>query len=241
MATVQPPQRQPLKLYEGLMLLALCEEKGTMSAAYINYGVAAAMLADLLLLKRIEIDAENKNKVIVIDASPTEDPLFDEALAKLQDAKKPRKLDDWVMRLGSISKLKEKVAQALVASGIVKLEEKKVLWLFTQKVYPEVNPEPESYLRTEMRRLILDRPLEIDPRIAVMISLAKGARLLNQVFSKDELKANKERVQQVINGELLGQSTKDVIAAIEVAVMMTAIMPAIMAATTASTSTTPSC
>ncbi|WP_301774246.1 GOLPH3/VPS74 family protein [Pseudidiomarina terrestris] len=233
---------QQLKLYEALMLLALCEEKGTMNAAYINYGVAAAILADLLLMKRIEVDAENKDKVRVLDDAPTGDQVFDEALQKMATAKRRGKLKDWVMRVGAIPKLKHKVAQALVADGIVELEEKKVLWLFTKRVYPEVNPAPEQHLRSEMRRLILDRPLEIDPRIAVIVSLAKGARLLPQVFSKDELKSNKERIGQVVNGELLGQTAKDVIAAVEVAVMMAAIMPAIMAASTsAATSGTSSC
>ncbi len=230
-----------IKLYEGLMLLALNEEKGTMSGAYIEYSVAAAVLAELLLLQRINVDRDDKDKVDVIDDSPTGDNVLDEALAKMCKAKRRRKLKDWVSSIGHISKLKHKVAEQLVEDGIIELEEKKVLWLFTQKVYPEVNPVPEQHLRHEMRRLVLDKPLEINPRIALMVSFAQSARLLNQVFSKDELKAHKKRIENIAKGEELGAIAKEVVAAVEVAVMIAAIMPAITAATTASSASTPSC
>lgn len=230
-----------MKLYEGLMLLALNEEKGTMSGAYIEYSVAAAVLAELLLLQRIRVVRDDKDKVELIDDSPTGDRVMDEALAKIGAAKRRRKLKDWVSSIGHISKLKHKVAAQLVEDGIVELEEKKVLWLFTQKVYPEVNAKPEQELRYEMRRLVLDKPLDIDPRVALMVSLAQSARLLNQVFSKQELKANKERIENISKGEELGAIAKEVVAAVEVAVMIAAIMPAITAATTATTTSTPSC
>ncbi|WP_417683194.1 GOLPH3/VPS74 family protein [Pseudidiomarina aquimaris] len=230
-----------IKLYEGLMLLALNEEKGTMSGAYIEYSVAAAVLAELLLLKRIQVDRDDKDKVDVVDDSPTGDKVLDEALEKMSKAKRRRKLKDWVSSIGHIKDLKHKVAEQLVEDGIIELEKKKVLWLFTQKVYPEVNPQPEQHLRHEMRRLVLDRPLEIDPRIALMLSLAQSARLLEQVFSKEELKASKKRIENIAKGEELGAIAKEVVAAVEVAVMIAVMMPAITAATTASSASTPSC
>lgn len=230
-----------IKLYEGLMLLALNEEKGTMSGAYIEYSVAAAVLAELLLLKRIQVDRDDKDKVDVVDDSPTGDKVLDEALEKMSKAKRRRKLKDWVSSIGHIKDLKHKVAEQLVEDGIIELEKKKVLWLFTQKVYPEVNPQPEQHLRHEMRRLVLDRPLEIDPRIALMVSLAHSARLLEQVFSKEELKASKKRIENIAKGEELGAIAKEVVAAVEVAVMIAVMMPAITAATTASSASTPSC
>lgn len=230
-----------IKLYEGLMLLALNEEKGTMSGSYIEYSTAAAVLAELLLLKRIHVDRGDKDKVDVIDDAPTGDKVLDEALEKMTQAKRRRKLKDWVSHIGHIRRLKHKVAEQLVEDGIIELEERKVLWLFTQKVYPEVNPQPEQHLRHEMRRLVLDKPLEINPRIALMVALAQSSRLLAQVFSKEELKANKKRIENIAKGEELGVIAKEVVAAVEVAVMIAAMMPAITAATTASSSSAGSC
>lgn len=234
-----------IKLYEGLMLLALNDEKGTTEGYYIEYTAAAAILSELLLSQRIKVNPDNKDKVEVLDDSLTGDPVMDEALQKIAGKKKPDTLKNWVMALGQIKNLKHKIAEQLVADGIIKADEKKVLWIFTQKIYPEVNPEPETYLKREMRRLVLDKPLEIHPKIALMVALAKSAYLLNQVFSKDELKQHKERIEQISKGEELGEITADVIegvqAAVMVAVMMPAMMAAVTASTTACTTTTTSC
>lgn len=234
-----------IKLYEGLMLLALNDEKGTTEGYYIEYTAAAAILSELLLSQRIKVNPDNKDKVEVLDDSPTGDPVMDEALQKIAGKKKPDTLKNWVMALGHIKNLKHKIAEQLVADGIIKADEKKVLWIFTQKIYPEVNPEPETHLKREMRRLVLDKPLEIHPKIALMVALAKSAYLLNQVFSKDELKQHKKRIEQISKGEELGAITADVIegvqAAVMVAVMMPAMMAAVTASTTACTTTTTSC
>ncbi|WP_417666406.1 GOLPH3/VPS74 family protein [Pseudidiomarina sp.] len=230
-----------VKLYEGLVLLALHDEKGTTEGWYVEYSVAAAVLAELLLLNRIRVNRGNKDKVEVLDASPTHDAVLDEVLQKITDKKRPDTLKNWVMRIGQIPKLKHKVAEQLVADGIIKSDEKKILWLFTQKIYPEVDPEPERHLRHEMRRLVLDKPLEIDPRVALMVALAKSAHVLNDVFSKEELKTHKARIEQISKGEELGALTDDVINAVQAAIMVAVMLPAIMAATTASTSSSSSC
>ncbi|WP_258240459.1 GOLPH3/VPS74 family protein [Pseudidiomarina homiensis] len=234
-----------IKLYEGLMLLALNDEKGTNEGHYIEYTGAAAILAELLLSQRIQVNKDNKDKVDVLDDSPTGDPIMDEALDKMANKKKPDTLKNWVMALAQISKLKHKIAEQLVADGIIKADEKKVLWLFTQKIYPEVNPEPEKHLKREMRRLVLDKPLEIHPKIALMVALAKSAYVLDQVFSKEELKKHKQLIEQIAKGEELGTIATDVIDGVQAAVMVATMMPAMMAAVTASTTacttTTTSC
>ena len=225
-----------MKLYEGLVLLALQEETGNTKGSHLEYTIAAAIIAELLLLKRIRVNADNKDKVEVLDNSPTGDTVMDEALQKMADRKRADTIKNWVSHIAQISKLKHKVAEQLVADGIITSEEKKVLWIFSYKVYPEANPEPERKLRSEMRRLVRDKPLEIDPRIALTVSLAKSSDLLKSVFSKDELKTHKERIEKIAKGEELGAVTQAVIDAVQAAVLVAVMMPAIMAATTASTS-----
>ena len=213
-----------LKLYEAIVLLALCEEKGTMNGAYVEYAPAAALAAELLMLGRIKVDDGNKEKVTLVNDSRTGDSLLDEALTKISDTKWQYQLED----------LKHKVAQALAADGIVASEKEKVLWLFERRVYPEVNPEPEEQLRQEMRNVVLSDENDIEPRIAITIALANSASLLPQVFSKQELKDRKHRIKQIENGELVSKAAKEAIQAIEAAVMIAAIMPAITAATVTS-------
>ena len=82
-------------------------------------------------------------------------------------------------------------------------------------------------LRTE---IFTDRD-QLDPRTVVLISLADGADLLNQTFGRKEIKSRKKRIEQIVNGELTGKATKELIAACQTAVMVAAIMPAMMTTT----------
>lgn len=224
-----------LKLYESVMLLALCEEKGTISGTYINYISAASMLAELLLLNKIEVEDDRKKRVCVLDTSLTNDSLLDEMLTDISESRRQRDLQSWVQRLGASEKIKHKVAQVLVEHGIVKLEEQKVLWLFTQKVYPEVNPEPEQKLRAELRAAVLSPMDQLDVRLVVLLSLVKSARLLPQVFSKQELSESKARIDKIVSGESLGEAAGAAITAVETAIMIAVMIPAITAATSVTT------
>jgi len=226
-----------IRLYQAVMLLALSEERGTMNGAYVEYATAAALLSELLMHERIAIEADNKNKVSVMDDASTDDALLDEALGQIKSAKRQRKLQDWVQKLGQLKDLKHKVAQSLADAHIVAAEKEKVLWLFERRVYPELNPEPEQQIREAMRSAVMSDN-EVEPRVAILVALANSAKLLPQVFTKQELKQRKKRIEQLEKGEMVSAAAKQAVAAIEAAVMVAAIMPAITAASTASCSST---
>ena len=76
----QQLKARQLKLYEGIMLLALNEVSGTMNGDFIDITVAASGVADLLLMKRITTDSEGY--VQVRDASTTDDWVLDRILTK---------------------------------------------------------------------------------------------------------------------------------------------------------------
>ena len=195
-----------------------------MNGMYVEYATAGAIAAELLMLGRIKADEANKNKVMVLDDSPTGDTLLDEALTMIAEAKRPRKLKDWVQKIGGIKNLKHKVAQALADDDIVSHEKEKVLWLFERQIYPEVNPQPEQELRQAMRDAVLSDSEDIEPRIAISVALANSAKLLPQVFSKQELKDRKQRIKQLENGELVSKAAKEAVQAIEAAVMVAVII-----------------
>lgn len=220
-----------LTLYEELMLLALCEEKGTISGSYIGYAVAAAAIAELMLVERVTIDDGRRKYVHLRDATPSGDVVLDECITKIASAKKPKVLRTWVTKLASIKDLSHKVAKNLAAHGVVAANEEQILWLFSRRVYPEVNPEPEQQLRARMRAAVLDEATTVDARTVLMLALCKGAQLLPQVFSRKELRAHKKRIDSLVKGNLLGDATKEVIEAIQVAVMVAVMIPAITVTT----------
>ncbi|EGN75626.1 phosphoprotein 3 (GPP34) [Idiomarina sp. A28L] len=221
-----------LRIYEELILLALCEEKGTMGTSFLQYAVSGALLSELMFMKRLQIEENKKKLVNIVDASPTGDALLDECLEKIASAKRRANMKAWVQRLASIKDLRHKVAHSLVQHRIVEASEDKILWLFTRKVYPEVNPIPEKEIRNRMRNAVLSAEAKVDPRTTVLIALAKSAALLPQVFSKEELKQYKKRIEQIVAGDLMGDVTKEVIAACQAAVMVAVMIPAITVATT---------
>lgn len=225
-----------LFLHEEVMLLALRDEKGTVeSGAHYTHAIAGAVIAELLLNERIRIERPKKKKKLVVVSSATQlgDPLIDEILAKIDDSKKPRRIEEWVGRIAGTKNLKHRVAEQLCRRGILKVDQDKVLLIFNRTIYPEVDPRPENAIIERMRSAIFTELDDVDPRTAILISLANAADLLKYTFEKKKLKERKARIEAIANGDVVGQATKEAIQAMQAAVMVAVMIPAIVAATSA--------
>ena len=217
-----------LFLHEEILLLALRDEEGTIASGgtMYQYAIGAALLAELLLRKRIEVDQSGKKKLVnLVSSTPLGEPLIDECLDKISSAKRRAVLQTWVSRFAGIKNLKDRVAQQLCRRGILKADEDKVLLLFRRKIYPEVNPEPERELIERLRYAVLTKADDIDPRTVVLLSLANSASLLKMAFDKKELKDHKARIKKIVNGEITGKAATEAIQAMQAAVMVACIIP----------------
>jgi len=221
--------RNRLPLHEEVLLLALRDDEGTVaSGTMYQYAVAGAILSELMLQGRIAVDDSGRKKLAkVIDPRPTGAPLLDECLDKIA-ATRPKPLDDWVGKFANIKNLKHRVAVRLCDRGILREEEGKILLVFTRTIYPETDPRPEQEIVERLRRAVFTDTRDLDPRTVVLVSLANSAGILKVVFDKKELKRRKERLEQVINGELMGKAAQEAIQAMEAAVMVAVIIPAVM-------------
>jgi hypothetical protein len=219
---------KPLLLYEEVLLLSLRNRTGT-TAAYPEHAIAGAILAELLISRRITIEDPKKRWVVLQDATPLGDPIIDQSLESIATAKRRGSLTTWISRLACGKK--HKVAAQLCSRGIVRAVDDKVLLIFSRKVYPEVDPIPEKQIVERLRSAIFDDRSTLDPRTVVLVSLAHGAGLLDETFGRKEIKARKQRIEQIANGELTGKATQEVIAAAQAAMMIAAIMPSMIAAT----------
>ena len=221
-----------LFLHEEIMLLALRDEEGTIaSGTMYQYAIGAAILAELLLNQRIALDETNKKKLVnLINSTSLGEPLIDQCLEKIGNAKRRASLQTWVTRFAGVKNLKHRVAQQLCDRGILRADEDKILLLFTRKIYPEINPEPERRLIERLRKAIFTDSRDIDARTVVLVSLAKGTGLLKVTFDKKELKGRKARIKEISNGEITGKAAKEAIEAMQAAVMVCCIMPAITTA-----------
>ena len=184
-----------------------------------------------LLESRIEIDTSSKKLIELKDETRFGDPIIDESIALLAKSNKPMPLRKWLDQIANIKELRHKVAKQLCERGIVSAEESKVLLLFTRRVYPEINPEPEKQILQRLRNAIFGSSDDIDPRTMVLISLAHSARLLEENLGHKEIKSQQERIKQIVDGEIAGKATKEVITACETVLIVTTIVPSILTTT----------
>jgi golgi phosphoprotein 3 len=220
---------EPLHLYEEILLLALRNKQGTVATDYSEYVIAGAVLAELLLERRIALYGTRKHLVDIRITQPTGDPIIDECLEVMKAGRKRASLQKWVSRLAGIKRLRHKVARQLCDRGVLSAGEDKVLYIFTRKIYPEIDPVPEQEIVERLWTAIFTDSSRVEPRTVVLISLANAAGLLAQAFGRKEVKSRKKRIEHIVSGELAGQATKEVIAACETALIIACVMPVIIA------------
>lgn len=223
-----------LSLMEELLLLALDDEKGTISSSVqtpLNYGLPGAGLSELVLDGKLHLD--EKQRVVVVNASPTGQELLDEMLAKIQEAHKPKSMKDWVMTFGNggIKKLQTRLEERLVANGTLRLEEGRFLQVFPWHHYPTVDGAPEAETIATIRSVLLDEE-EPTPRAAVLVSLVVATRMLDKLFGKDERKRAEKRAKEIAKGTYAGQAVNKAVE--EVSAAMIAVMATVIASSTAS-------
>lgn len=222
-----------LPLHEEILLLSLRDEEGTIaSGTMYQQAIAGALLAELLLRERVSVNESGRKKLAeVTDSKPTGNPLLDECIQVMTAASKPKALEHWVGKFAAIKQLKHRVAEPLCDRGILREEEGTILLIFSRRIYPETDPRPEHEIVERLRRAVFTDERSVDPRTVVLLSLASSTGVMRHLFDKKELKQRKERIEEVVNGELVGKATGEAIQAIQVSVMVAAIMPAIIATT----------
>ena len=222
-----------LFLHEEIMLLALRDEQGTVaSGTNYTYGLAGAVLSELLLTERIHVVTPKRKPLVeALSFDRLGDPVLDECLEKIRTAKRRASLQTWVERFVNIKRLRHRVAERLATRGILRVDEDKILGIFSRKVYPERDPGPEKRIVERLRRVIFGTGSEVDARTVTLLSLAHHTGLLKVNFDKKELKQRKKRIEKIMNGDLTAKATKQAIEAREAAVLVAVVMPALMATT----------
>lgn len=210
-----------LRLHEELLLIALHDDKGTIhhQAGMYQCALAAAILAELLLAERITVEDDRKRMVNVTSTRPIGDPLLDECLTRIETAKRRQRLQAWVQRVANTRQLRQRIAVGLCQRGVLREDEDRILWLFRRKLFPQRDPRHEKRIIERLRRAIFTETRTVAPRTAVLIALANGSGLLRIPFDRRELRARKQRLQRITEGQLLGRAMRDAIQAIQMVII----------------------
>jgi hypothetical protein len=203
---LQPPESMPqLTFTEEIVLLALDDKTGAqlhLPVTALNYGLAGAVLADLAWAGKIDTDQE---RLTILDPSPTGDPLLDPWLALIASEKNVHSVAHWLSVLADRQKeIEQPALDRLIDRGILKRQDKKILWVIGLRRYPTVDGHERTEVRTRLGQLILGEDLP-DPRDAMLISLLRGCRLTDNIFQGPEFASRGERLATLAKMDLVGR------------------------------------
>ena len=207
--------RTELHLHEQLMLLALRDEKGTLEskASMYGYALGGAMLAELSLRGKIRIGDDKKAFVDLIDRSPLGEPVLDECLDKVANAKRRARATTWVQRFAQVKRLRHRVAQGLCRRGILRDDEDKILLFFTRKLYPTIDPVPERRLVDRLRDVIFSDSTPADADTVIVVALANATGLLPIHFDRKDLRRRKRHLKRLTEGNMAGAAAQQAVLA----------------------------
>lgn len=213
-------ERRPLFLFEDVMLLALDRKKGTpYTGLQCQFGVGAALLAELLLDRRLALEGQNGKQVVtVVENRAVGNPLLDECLHMVATAKRPVPPKTWITKFAGLRRLKSRVAEGLVKQGILRSIDTKVLFVFPHTVYPERDGRPRRELVKRLKQVIFSYSADVDTRTAVLVALTHATGVLAHVFDKKRLKDRKQRLERLTAQSAEGQATKELADAVRMAI-----------------------
>ncbi|WP_432560230.1 GOLPH3/VPS74 family protein [Granulicoccus sp. GXG6511] len=187
-------------LAEDLALLLLHDETGWLRGQHADIALAGAVLTELAIRGRIRLTEKGErdvrpNRVTVVDDSATDDPLLDEALARLA-ARRARFQQTSVQLLRG--RAKPAILDRLVDRGVLERREVKLLGLIPLKTYPMRDHTYEDGLR---RRLftVLVRDEEPTVRDACLIALLSAMGLAAKTIAEDVSTVDKRAIRRRAN------------------------------------------
>ena len=218
-----------LTIYEEAMLLSLDDERGTALSTWHTQAVAGGILAELVLLGRVQVGPAPRRLAKVVEEASTGNEIMDEALAKMATGRR-RPLRDWLTTISGLPRLTRRVAEELCDRGILRAREGKILWLFPTTSYPEADTRPERAILKRLRQAVSGAK-EVDPRTTVLLGLAHHTELLRRVLPARLLKLRRKRIKDVINGDATAAATREVIQAVQTAMMVAVMVPILISTT----------
>jgi len=191
---------------EEFLLLALSDPQGGFvrePSQRFEHALAGAILMDLALLGRIDTDLDH---LLLIDATPTGDPLLDELIALIRQSPDPRSTAYWIGEIRyRIDEFQEGLVGKLIERGMLKREEKKLLGLIPRKRYAVPRGPEALEVRERLRTTVTGGDIP-DPRDVLLISLLVSCNLLDRLFNREEREKYRERIEQISPMDLIGQA-----------------------------------
>lgn len=215
-----------LPINELIMLLALDEEGGRVSwrvSPYLDYALAGAMLAELALRGVIEVTADGDLRLKEVPAT-TGSKLLDEVLQVFRRSRHPHTVSGWVAAVSAIEDLDHRQMEELAAKKILEKREGHFLLIFPVTTYPASDRTVEKEVVAQIREALLGEG-EVEPRLSILITIARGAHLLRGPLTDEELERAEKRLADIARGHAISTATCKLIQEAERALFVASSIP----------------
>lgn len=208
-----------LTIAEEILLLFLDEQKGTFVRApdfQLELALGGAVLMDLALANRVDTDPE---RLFVVDPTPIGNELLDEILVRVGESGEDRSVEYWLNDLREgVEALMERLIDSLVARGVLRRVEEKVLWVFESRRYPVIDDREEREVKRRITNALFSDEIP-DPRDIVIISLVNACDLFGVILNPREVENVRARADQIARMDLIGQAVGNTIGEVRASIL----------------------
>jgi hypothetical protein len=180
-------------LAEELLLLAYDDETGKATGSQIglDLGMAAAVLIELALARRIAMDGD---AIVARDPTPIGEPIADAVLARVAEDT-PHTAASWVQRLRH--RLRDRVLRDLCDRGVMRDVDETTLEYIHLHRYPAIDKSVEHDVRARLAEAISGEK-EPDERTAALATILAAVRMEPALgLSGDEARATHRRLEEI--------------------------------------------
>jgi hypothetical protein len=210
----------PLTLADEIVVLMLDDTAGEINSGCVSVAgvaIAGGILMELALRENIDTDLKS---LFVVNAKPTGDELLDGILQEL-NAEPERHSSGWWIDQLSIRHpdLLQRILSRLVAAGILREEQRRFLWVFSHRAYPQISDREEREAKARLMSVLFNDEVP-NPRDTLLLGLAKSTDVLSAILTSDELEKAAPRIAEVVALEEIGRSVGLVAAQVRDAMTM---------------------
>ena len=198
-----------LSLPEELVLMLLNPESGYFHQVpgwHLNCAIVGAALGELSLASRIDTDMDS---LILLDQTPTGDPVLDPILEQIANDPVQRNAQYWIERLAPR-------AESIIDLALEHLVELQILehhegdfWTLSQTIWrtdmfgSSEDGTAAEFVKTRISRAIFNNEIP-DPRDVITVALINTCDVFRFIFQLDE--ESEQRIELICKMDLIGRA-----------------------------------
>lgn len=197
-----------LTLADEIVVLMLDDTQGEMKSGCLpvaGVAIAGGILMELALRENIDTDLAS---LFDVNERPTGDELPDEFLKEISAESERHSSAWWIDQLSTRhAELVERILARLVGFGILREEERRFLWVFSRRAYPQISDREEREAKSRLMSVLFNDEVP-NPRGTLLLGLASSTGVLAAMLSADEFDKAASRIEEVAALEEIGRSVE---------------------------------